>query len=159
MGKIHSRIEACRVLGLPYTADEIQVKRAFKELSKRYHPDVQQNSELQAQYYDMMEAYQYLLQKEEYADADRKMERTAPRVFGTQKGENSWVSARKESQAAYQKWEKRKRMREEEKKEAFLRREEEMRSANEYETAMEQINAIRTARAIEALLAAAREEK
>lgn len=159
MGKIHSRMEAAQILGLPYTADEAQVKRAFKELSKRYHPDVQQNKKMQTRYYDMVEAYQYLLQTDGYVGETNDVKRVVPRVFGIQKGETSWVSARKESQAAYQKWEKRQKIREEEKKEAFLRREKEIKSEREYETAMDQINAIRTARAIEALLAAAREQK
>lgn len=142
MEKIHSRMEACLILGLPISATDTQIKTAFKELSKQYHPDAQPDARLHWQYYDMVEAYRYLMQ----TPADM----VAPKVLGRTKQDVSWVSGRKESDAAYAKWEKQK---------AFKERQEQIRRDREYDEAMKQINAIRTARAIETLLDVAKEIK
>ena len=96
MEKIHSRMEACLILGLPISATDTQIKTAFKELSKQYHPDAQPDVRLHWQYYDMVEAYRYLMQ----TPADM----VAPKVLGRTKQDVSWVSGRKEAEAAEAKW-------------------------------------------------------
>ena len=149
MEKIHSRMEACLILGLPISATDTQIKTAFKELSKQYHPDAQPDARLHWQYYDMVEAYRYLMQ----TPADM----VAPKVLGRTKQDVSWVSGRKESDAAYAKWEKENKKRKQEKQKAFKERQEQIRRDREYDEAMKQINAIRTARAIETLLDVATE--
>ena len=83
----------------------------------------------------------------------------APKVLGRTKQDVSWVSGRKESDAAYAKWEKENKKRKQEKQKAFKERQEQIRRDREYDEAMKQINAIRTARAIETLLDVAKEIK
>lgn len=151
MANIHSRMEACQILGLSVSADENQIKYAFKELSKQYHPDAQPDVRLHWQYYDIVEAYNFLMQN--------TFPVAAPKVLGKTGGDDSWVTKRKESDAAYAKWEKENKKRKQEKQKEFEQRQEQLRRDREYDRAMEQINAIRTARAIEALIDRAKENK
>lgn len=151
MANIHSRMEACQILGLPVSADENQIKYAFKELSKQYHPDAQPDVRLHWQYYDIVEAYNFLMQNTSPV--------AAPKVLGKVGGDDSWVTKRKESDAAYTKWEKENKKRKQEKQKEFEQRQEQLRRDREYDRAMEQINAVRTARAIEALIDRAKENK
>lgn len=153
MSNVRSREEACMVLGLPVTADEGQIKKAYKELSKRYHPDAQPNQELHWQYYDIVEAYQYLMGTPQVTSMPMyQAVPKAPRVLGNDGKSQSWTNQRRESEAAYAKWEKTKKQRKKEKEAALKERQKEIQQQRQYDEAMEQINAIRTARAIEAIL-------
>ena len=156
---IRSRKEACMVLGLPATASEEQIKRAYKELSKRYHPDAQPNKELHWQYYDIVEAYRYLTASPgPEPDSAYPSVPKAPRVLGNDGSGQSWTSRRKESEAAYAQWEKTQKQRKKEKEATLKERQKEIKQQRQYDEAMEQINAIRTARAIEAILDLARKK-
>lgn len=157
MSEIRSRAEACMVLGLPATADEGMIKRAYKELSKWYHPDAQPNRELHWQYYDIVAAYEYLMDTQKQAMHVYQSVPKAPRVLGNDGGQ-SWMNQRKESEAAYAKWEKTKAQRKKEKEAALKERQKEIKQQRQYDEAMEQINAIRTARAIEAILELAKKK-
>ena len=59
MARIRSKWEACQVLGLPVNATQEQIKHAYKELSKQYHPEAQPDACLHWQYYDIAEAYHF----------------------------------------------------------------------------------------------------
>lgn len=153
MSGFRSRGDACMVLGLSATADEQQIKRAYKELSKRYHPDAQPNPELHWQYYDIVEAYQYLMGGAKGVGTPvYQAVPKAPRVLGNDGKNQSWTNQRRESEAAYAKWEKAQKQRKKEKEAALKERQKEIKQQRQYDEAMEQINAIRTARAIEAIL-------
>ena len=159
MSGIRSRKEACMVLGLPATASEEQIKRAYKELSKRYHPDAQPNAELHWQYYDIVEAYRYLMATANPLAGDGYQSvPQGPRVLGNDGKSQSWTNQRKESEEAYIKWEKARKQRKKEKETALKQRQQEIKQQRQYDEAMEQINAIRTARAIEAILDIARKK-
>ncbi|MDD6194648.1 MAG: DnaJ domain-containing protein [Lachnospiraceae bacterium] len=159
MSNIRSREEACMVLGLPATADEHQIKCAYKELSKKYHPDAQPNAELHWQYYDIVEAYRYLMTSaSSLAGAGYQPVPKGPRILGNEGKSQSWTNQRKESEEAYTKWEKARKQRKKEKEAALKERQQEIKQQRQYDEAMEQINAIRTARAIEAILDIARKK-
>lgn len=158
MAEIHSRMEACQILGLSVNASDDDIKHAYKELSKRYHPDAQPDERLHWQYYDIVAAYQYLtnqvvMQQPVYAATPR-----ANRVLGADAHANTWASQRKGSDEAYAKWEKKQKQRKREKDALLEEKQKEIRRQREYENAMKQIDAIRTARAIEALLDRARDK-
>lgn len=61
------------VLEVPHDADDKQVKRAFKRLALKLHPDVNQEELAEAKFRALREAYELLLGK---GDPDR--EKNAP---------------------------------------------------------------------------------
>ncbi len=48
------------ILGVAKTADEQEIKSAFRKLAKKYHPDVNKNSEAEAKFKEIGEAYAVL---------------------------------------------------------------------------------------------------
>ncbi len=165
MARIRSKWEACQVLGIPVNATEEQIKHAYKELSKQYHPDAQPDACLHWQYYDIVEAYHFLT--DENVGGQRYLQQAfyeaptrGPKVIGeVTSSERDWVSQRRSSDAAYAKWEKRQKQRKKEKEEILEEKQREIRKQRQYDDVMKKINAIRTARAIEALLDRVREEE
>lgn len=147
MKKFNSRKEACQVLGLPENASEEEIKTSFKKLAKFYHPDEQPNEALHWQYYDVTDAYHYLMS-----------EKKTPRVLGGDAALSSWTTQRRAADADYAKWEKKRKQIKNEKNEKFEEKQRELRRQRQYDEAMKQINAIRTARAIEAMLRLAKEQ-
>lgn len=157
MAQINSRMDACLVLGVKPDATEDEIKSAYKNLVKQYHPDAQKDQRLHWQYYDAVEAYEYLLSHpiiiEEKNDA-YNMEGPRPnRIIGNASGTTiRYGSSRYEQEREVANWEKR---RKKEKKEELKRRQDEMRqkeeaekrraqeSEQEYRNAMKMINAIR----------------
>ena len=57
---ITTRADALRIMGLPIGASSLDIKNAYKELSKKYHPDVvgEEYSQMFAQ---INEAYDFLM--------------------------------------------------------------------------------------------------
>ncbi len=49
-----------RVLNLPATASEREIKRAYRRLAKRYHPDCSPDPAAHDRFIEVTEAYQYL---------------------------------------------------------------------------------------------------
>lgn len=58
---ILSRQEACRYLGVEERATDEEVKKAYRILAKRYHPDANTQTDTSELYIRIQEAYEYLL--------------------------------------------------------------------------------------------------
>ena len=173
MAQINSRMDACMVLGVKPDATEGEIKSAYKNLVKQYHPDSQKDQRLHWQYYDAVEAYEYLLdhpiiidkqndvyRKEKLYDYSNVEETknygggTRPnRIIGNASGTTiRYGSSRYEQEREVANWEQR---RKKEKKEELKRRQDEMKqkdeaekrraqeSEQEYRNAMRMINIIR----------------
>ena len=53
------------VLGVPKTADDSRIKRAYRKLAKKYHPDVNANNKAaEEKFKEVQEAYEVLSDKE-----------------------------------------------------------------------------------------------
>lgn len=59
------------VLGIPRTADEQEVKRAFRRLARQYHPDVNKAADAETRFKEINEAYEILSDAEKRALYDR----------------------------------------------------------------------------------------
>lgn len=179
MPKINSRYSALQVLGLPPNADEEAVKSAYKKLVKMYHPDSQEDGRLHWQYYDIVEAYEYLqlhpvemnetggngvnISQSETSNVAPEIKPVRPaKVFGGgNSGQISYGHDRYAQEREFANWSKRQKQ---EKKERIKQREMELQQKERqkierdalaeaaYEEAMRKINIIRTARAIENLM-------
>lgn len=76
------------VLGVPQTADEKQIKKAYRELAKKYHPDKNGNGkQAEEKFKKISEAYSVLSDKEKKAEYD--MNRFANQSRYTQQNRNS----------------------------------------------------------------------
>lgn len=172
--------EALFFLGLTERAGRDQVKSAYKEQIKAYHPDSNPDHETPWQYYDLQEAYEYLM---EYYDGLDKLagERlsgeigtttnpmgcantgygmnrptsSGPAIFGAKKDLNE-LSFQKKVRAEHVKQERRSKERAKKQKENFQKEVEAYRQDRAYEEAMTKIHANRaaeiTAQIIEAYL-------
>ena len=169
MPKIDSRYSALQVLGLQPNADEESIKSAYKKLVKMYHPDSQEDGRLHWQYYDIVEAYEYLqAHPVEMNNASEPKPPRPAKVFGGgNKGPISYGHDRYAQEREFANWSKRQKQ---EKKERIKQREMELQQKERqklerdakaeaaYEEAMRKINIIRTARAIENLMGRAIDE-
>lgn len=185
MPKIDSRYSALQVLGLQPNADEESIKSAYKKLVKMYHPDSQEDGRLHWQYYDIVEAYEYLqmhpvemsetggngvnISHSETSNVAPEIKAARPaKVFGGgNKGPISYGHDRYAQEREFANWSKRQKK---EKKERIKQRELELQQKERqklerdakaeaaYEEAMRKINIIRTARAIENLMGRAIDE-
>lgn len=57
---ITTRVDALRIMGLPAGASSPDIKNAYKELSKKYHPDVV-GEEYSSMFAQINEAYDFLM--------------------------------------------------------------------------------------------------
>lgn len=141
--EFHSPQEALLVLGLKIPSSKEEVKNAYRELSKQYHPDSCKSSSLSWQYYDITAAYEYMMHMYE------TLEQPVPslcsgKVFGNAE-EIRRQSAIRQSKEQLRRKEKQmeKRHREEEqilREQAIRQRQEET-----YERTMQEIHTIRAA--------------
>lgn len=172
--------EALFFLGLTEKAGREQVKIAYKEQIKRYHPDSNPEHETPWQYYDLQAAYEYLMsyydgleklaqdkisqesgtdsktsEKVSHGTGFTRNSASGPIVFGTKKDLND-LSFQRKVRAEHVKQEKRSRQRAQKQKEDFKRQVEQYRQDKAYEEAMTKIHANRaaelTAQIIEAYL-------
>ena len=168
MPKIDSRYSALQVLGLQPNADEESIKSAYKKLVKMYHPDSQEDGRLHWQYYDIVEAYEYLQMHPVEMNPAPVIKPVRPaKVFGGNSGPISYGHDRYAQEREFANWSKRQKQ---EKKERIKQREIELQQKERqklerdakaeaaYEEAMRKINIIRTARAIENLMGRAIDE-
>lgn len=65
------------ILGVPRTASQEEIKRAFRQLAREHHPDVNQDPRADERFKEINEAYQVLSDPERRAQYDR-----GGRVFG-----------------------------------------------------------------------------
>jgi molecular chaperone DnaJ len=63
--------DAYELLGVPRTADETQIKKAFRKLARELHPDVSQEENAEARFKEVAEAYEILSDAERRATYDR----------------------------------------------------------------------------------------
>ncbi|MCR4955638.1 MAG: DnaJ domain-containing protein [Lachnospiraceae bacterium] len=131
---ILSRQMACQILGLPEWANEADIKTAYKNLAKVYHPDagIMKDS---SRYILLQEAYHYLL-SHPYMPAPK------PRVFGGKAMQNR--------QAEYHAFNKKMKEQKRARQEAF--EEQERRRDEEYRKAMAAINDIIVAETLKKLI-------
>lgn len=158
--------EALFFLGLTEKAGREQVKTAYKEQLKIYHPDANPGGDTPWQYYDLQAAYEYLMSYYDGLDrlATEKMtvgydtkrpDTTGPTIFGAKKDLNDLAFHRK-VRAEHVKQERRSKERAQKEKEKFEKEVEKYKQDKAYEEAMTKIHANRaaevTARIIEAYL-------
>uniref|UniRef100_A0A0G4FSV8 DnaJ homolog subfamily C member 10 n=1 Tax=Chromera velia CCMP2878 TaxID=1169474 RepID=A0A0G4FSV8_9ALVE len=60
-----------KILGVPRSADEGQIKKAYRDLSKKYHPDKSDEPDAQEKFIEISNAYEVLSDKEKKATYDR----------------------------------------------------------------------------------------
>ena len=75
------------VLGLPFGASEQLIKKRYKELAKKYHPDRNPSPDANKRFIEINEAYIYLLSKD----------KIPAKSFEEQQKEKVEVCARKEN--------------------------------------------------------------
>ena len=172
--------EALFFLGLTEKAGREQVKSAYKEQIKAYHPDSNPDHETPWQYYDLQEAYEYLMQYYDGLDrlaTDRisrenksatnptenvmngfginRQASSGPTIFGAKKDLKD-LSFQKKVRADHVKQERRSKERAKKQKENFQKEVDKYKQDKAYEEAMTKIRANRaaeiTAQIIEAYL-------
>ncbi|MCK9457425.1 MAG: DnaJ domain-containing protein, partial [Candidatus Riflebacteria bacterium] len=55
-----SKRDYYEVLGVPKNADDNEIKKAFRNLARKYHPDVNKGEEAAEKFKEINEAYQIL---------------------------------------------------------------------------------------------------
>src|SRR5438045_6193650 len=59
-----------KVLGVPRTASEDEIKKAYRKLARKYHPDVSKEANAKEKFQEVSEAYETLRDKEKRAAYD-----------------------------------------------------------------------------------------
>lgn len=59
------------VLGVARSASEVEIKRAFRNLARKYHPDVNKDSDAEARFKEISEAYEVLSDPQKRSMYDR----------------------------------------------------------------------------------------
>ena len=150
---INSKKEACNILGIAENSTLVEMKAAYKNLAKKYHPDTGNNDDV-SRYYLVTEAYGYL------CDACRNTTsgKVVGKVVGNPNSEyKNWYSSRKSERENYEKqYKKIKEQRAREFKqhveEYNLKQKELKKQQEEYDNAMKAIDAIIMAEAIKAMI-------
>lgn len=82
-----------KILGVDKNATEKEIKKAFRKLARKYHPDVNPgNTEAEAKFKEINEAYEVLKDKEKRAKYDQLGSRYHEwqRMGGQQQGDVNW---------------------------------------------------------------------
>ncbi|MBQ1547702.1 MAG: DnaJ domain-containing protein [Lachnospiraceae bacterium] len=159
-----TRREALEALLLPPSADEEEVKTAYRELLKKYHPDQNPGVDTREEYDRVVSAYSYLAAHPALPVGKIIGNASPGRSNAVRQQEiqlqrrREYRAKQKERELAREKEEKRKRKEAHDEAERRFW-EEAKRKEEEYNDAMEKIAAIRTARAIEAALDVFRERE
>ncbi len=142
------RYMACRILGVSEWASLEEIKKAYKNLAKRYHPDVTGSGD-EDHYKAIVEAYDYLCK---HPVSQEQRSRPLGKILGTETGYYK--------DSSYKTFEKRYQKQKEKRREELERRtkalhdkvEKEKRQKEQYDKAMEAIYAIRAANLIKSLI-------
>ena len=150
---IKTRVEALNVLGLPANADEAEIKMAYRDLAKIYHPDAENGGNITI-FNRINEAYDFAM---------NEVSVTIP-SFNVTPLPRTKKPKTTASNSDYAAWEKKVKKQREQKlkdmEEKAAKLSEEKRTQDEqYKKAMEAIDAIRVANAIEAMVRANAMEK
>ena len=63
-----------KILGLSPTATQEEIKRAYKKLARKYHPDVSEDADATAKFQEISEAYEVLKKEDKRAEYDELRE-------------------------------------------------------------------------------------
>jgi molecular chaperone DnaJ len=63
--------DAYELLGVPRSADDSDIKKAFRKLARELHPDVSQEPDAEARFKEVAEAYEILSDPQRRATYDR----------------------------------------------------------------------------------------
>ena len=66
-----SKRDYYEVLGVERGADQEQLKKAYRRLARQYHPDVNKESDAEARFKEINEAYEVLSDAQKRAKYDR----------------------------------------------------------------------------------------
>lgn len=82
------------VLGVPQNADEQQIRKAFRALAKKYHPDMNPgNAEAEDKFREINEAYEILSDEKKRSRLDRELN-----TAGTQQSEKTYTHTKQSRQ-------------------------------------------------------------
>jgi len=70
------------VLGIGKDATEREIKKAYRRLAKKYHPDVNKSPDAEDKFRELSEAYEILIDQEKRANYDRFGHAGAESIFG-----------------------------------------------------------------------------
>lgn len=143
---METRKDACAALGVSAFASDAEIKTAYKNLVKQFHPDAGNTADA-ARYQRVLEAYEYL--REHPATVAK------PRIIGSK----SDFRQKREEQEAFDRWyQERMKARKQEFEnrvaEERKKAEQKQKQEDEYRRAMEAINNIILAETIKSMIAA-----
>ena len=60
-----------QIMGLDKSADQAEIKRAYRKLARKYHPDVSKESDAENKFKELGEAYEVLKDKQKRSNYDQ----------------------------------------------------------------------------------------
>lgn len=160
--------EACGILGVPYYADIDTIKKAYRSLCKKYHPDENKSPQAAIYYERVQRAYQVIqdymeavrLKNAEYAEAARMQANTGvrqPKVFGSSAAAKQWERNRAHNEEMHRKMAQREAVKKQEQQKAEQRRQKEETVGKDLD--MHRMSANRVADIIQDIIKEERHEK
>lgn len=151
---IRSHIQACQILGVPANATKEMIKKAYKELAKKYHPDAGFTTD--SSYYEKINSAYNFLQNE----PEPVLIPNFPQVQRNNAPRRSQATTYQRSTASdYEAFQKKIKKQQQQKAADFEQMTKEyskkiQKQEDDYNRAMQAINDILAARAIEAMIKA-----
>ena len=155
-----SRREALLALGLTEGADMAAVKSAYKNLVKKYHPDVRSDAASAGQYRAISDAYEYLMgsfmseDQAVWAASGSGMQNAGHRIFGTNE-ELSRMADRMHSRAERAKTEMKLDAQKKDRARELSQKSKEAKAKRIYDETMEKIHTERAAQVMAQITAPA----
>ena len=82
-----------RILGVPDTADEKEIKASYRRLARKYHPDVSKERDAENRFKELGEAYEVLKDPDKRARYDQLRKLGAQQPDGGFRPPPGWQSA------------------------------------------------------------------